>query len=221
MKQNLIEQFELIDKNKKLVIILDSVDQLNPNNYDLQWLIDKFPKNIKMIYSTLPDHENIYNILRSFNFGNDNYIEIRSLDKDLSRSILSDWLKGSKRSLSEKQWKIIDSLFEKAQLYPLYVRLIFDITRKWTSFYDPSDEFQKCLNIDETIIYLFKLLEKTHGKMLFSRAITYMSSFRNGISENEIEDIISLDDDVLYEIFEFHHPPLHKFPSVLVSNLLA
>jgi hypothetical protein len=51
-------------------------------------------------------------------------------------------------------------------------------------------------------------LEKNHGKMLFSRTMIYMSSFKNGISESELEDILSIDDDVLYEIFEYHAPPV-------------
>jgi hypothetical protein len=61
--------------------------------------------------------------------------------------------------------------------------------------------------------------EKDHGKLLFSRAIIYMSSFANGISESEIESILSLDDDVLYDIFEFHAPPIRKLPVALWSRI--
>jgi hypothetical protein len=62
-------------------------------------------------------------------------------------------------------------------------------------------------------------MEKIHGKLLFSRAIIYMSSFKNGISEGEIEDILSLDDDVLYDIFEFHAPPIRRLPIALWSRI--
>ena len=55
--------------------------------------------------------------------------------------------------------------------------------------------------------------------MLFSRAVIYMSSFQNGISENEIEDVLSLDDDVLYDIFEFHAPPVRRLPISLWSRI--
>ena len=43
----------------------------------------------------------------------------------------------------------------------------------------------------------------------------YLSSFKNGISESEIEDILSIDDDVLYDIFEFHAPPIRRLPLAL------
>ena len=42
-----------------------------------------------------------------------------------------------------------------------------------------------------------------------------MNIMENGISENELEDILSLDDDLLTQIFEFHSPPLRRFPIAL------
>jgi hypothetical protein len=49
-----------------------------------------------------------------------------------------------------------------------------------------------CLSIDICIKYLFQYLETVHGKLLFERCIIYMGTFKNGISESEIEDILSL-----------------------------
>ena len=62
-------------------------------------------------------------------------------------------------------------------------------------------------------------MEKIHGKMLFSRTIIYMSLFKNGICESELEDILCLDDDVLYDIFEFHAPPVRKLPIALWARI--
>ena len=36
-----------------------------------------------------------------------------------------------------------------------------------------------------------------------------------GISENELEDILSIDDNVLESIFVKHHPPVRRFPMAL------
>ena len=171
-----------------------------------------------MIYSTLPEHGKILENFKKLKYDPNNFIEITNLNIDLSVQIIKDWLSKANRSLSEIQWSLLLGMLERSVLYPLYIRLLFDIIAKWPSFYEPDAEFQKCLNIDTTIKYLFLLLEKEHGKLLFGRSIIYMSSFRNGISESEIEDILSLDDDVLYDIFEFHSPPTRKLPSALVNN---
>jgi hypothetical protein len=64
----LIDQFTFIKKcfpNRKAIIILDSIDQLNSSDFDLQWLIELFPSNIKMIFSTLPKHGLILDRLKS------------------------------------------------------------------------------------------------------------------------------------------------------------
>lgn len=197
--------------NKKLVIVLDSIDQLNTSDYNLDWFIYKLPHNVKMIYSTLPNHGEILNHLSKSEILSENpnsFIMITGLTTDLAKLIIQDWLKKAKRSISAKQSEALYSMINKSTLYPLYIKILFDIISKWTSFYEPDGEFLKALNIDQCIKYLFKSLEQTHGKLLFSRSIIYLTSFKNGISENELEDILSLDDEVLYDIFEFHAPPV-------------
>ena len=93
-------------------------------------------------------------------------MEVQQLKKTVVVSILEDWLKKVNRSLSEKQWEILDNIFDRAKLYPLYIKLIFDIVVKWTSFQVPNEEFKNCTNIDLCISYLFKIMEKNHGKLL-------------------------------------------------------
>lgn len=206
--------------NRKLVILLDSIDQLSSNDYNLDWLIERFPRNIKMIYSTLPNHGNLLRMLQMRKIPKDNFVHLTQLTIELSKRILKDWLAKLERSLSSSQWLIIDDMLNRAFLYPLYVKIIFDIITKWRSYDIPDKEFLRCSDIDSTIRYLFVLLEVEHGKLLFSRAVIYMTSFKDGISESEIEDILSLDDEVLYDIFEYHAPPLRKLPSALVSLLI-
>jgi len=206
--------------NKKVIIILDSLDQLSPEDYSLDWIFQVLPKNIKMIYSSLPEHAiPLSSYFEKFKKDHDTFVNVQSLDQNLSILILKDLLNKANRQISENQLKTLQTMFETAVLYPLYVKLIFDIVENWASFYDPDAAFKKCMNIDSCVKYLFQRLEEDHGKLLFSRAIIYMSSFRNGISESEIEDILSLDDDVLYDIFEFHAPPVRKLPLSLWSRI--
>lgn len=199
---------------------MDSIDQLNVSDYDLDWVLDILPPNVKMVYSVIGTHGNILNIFKEvINLTNDNILEIPSLDQSLSIKIIKEWLVKAKRSISSDQWKVVKHMLKHARLFPLYIKLLFDIISRWTSFHVPEEEFKKCLDIDSCIKFLFKFFEKEHGYLLFSRLVIYMSSFVNGISENEIEDILSLDDDVLYAIFEFHAPPIRKLPVALWSRI--
>jgi hypothetical protein len=205
---------------KKVVILLDSLDQLNPYDYALDWSPEKLPPNTKIIYSVIPDHGKIQQRFEAKeNTNPNNFIEITSLDTRLAKLILEDFLKSANRTLSAEQWSVLEDMFAKATLFPLYVTLIFDIVAKWPSFYEVTEKFTKCLTIDQCIEYLFTILEIQHGKLLFSRSIIYLSLFKNGISESEIEDILSLDDEVLFDVFEFHAPPIRKLPAALWSRI--
>ena len=222
IKEYLLEQLWNISfgfPEKKVIILLDSIDQLNPTDFEMDWIMTNLPENVKIILSTLPEHGGILEMLISIITTDSNFMEVKCLTKSAAIEIISDWLKKYKRSLSDEQWTILNDLFNISTLFPLYVKLIFDIIVKWTSYYVPDNEFKSCTEIDNCIRYMFKSLEKIHGKVLFSRCMFYMSTFKNGIAENELEDILTIDDEVLYEIFEYHIPPVRIFIRFLICVL--
>lgn len=225
LKDFLVDQLTVVSnlgKDRKLVIVLDSIDQLNSKDYALEWFVDELPVNVKLIVSTLPNHGQILaNLKKRRKLSAECFVEISELDQSVAKQILVDWLAHEYRSLAPHQWSLVDRMLSQAQIYPLYIKLLFDTLCKWHSYQHPEadQELVKCTTIDKCIEYLFKQVEHDHGRLLVSRAIIYMTAFRNGISESEIEDILSLDDDVLYDIFKFHAPPIRKLPRALWSRL--
>lgn len=214
---------------KKIILFLDSIDQLvsvdeSTALQDIGWILNEFPENVKMIYSTMPFYGGILKSLKDNRITEpENFLKIQKLDKETSLKIMKEWLKAKERTLTIEQFRTMEEIFDQSTLYPLYIKLIFDIVCKWTSFYQPSQDadFFKCLNIDECIRYLFKYYEERHGKVLFSRCCLYLNFFSNGISESELEDILSIDDEVLYSIFTYHSPPSRRFPIflwILIKN---
>ena len=58
------------------------------------------------------------------------------------------------------------------------------------------------------------------NEILFKHCLFYLTLFEyRGISENELEDILSIDDEVLDSIFVHHHPPVRRFQIGLFSRL--
>ena len=200
LKNYLLHQFFKIKSKfpeKKIVIFLDSIDQLVAFDkstvfHDVSWILKEFPENVKMIYSTIPYFGGILKSIKDIGITEpENFLKINRLDKSLSLGIMDAWLANKNRSLTSIQMKTIEDIFERTALYPLYIKLIFDIASKWNSYYMPTENFYECLNIDQCITYLFKFFEDRHGKVLFSRCCVYLSLFTNGISESELEDILS------------------------------
>ncbi|CAF0861282.1 unnamed protein product [Rotaria sordida] len=222
----LCDQLELnlllqIPNNEYLVILLDSIDQLHRDAYDCKWLPIKFPSNIKFIISTLPDHENIFvNLKNILNENLNLFIYIPPFESSTVEIIYNDWLAIKKRSLDNEQHLFINNLMKKKnQILPLFMKLVFDIISIWHS-YDPIDECLNELNdVDDCIRYLFQRLQIIHNNILFSRSLCYMTACRNGISQNELEDILSLDDDVLKSVFQHYIPPVRRLPGILWTRI--
>ena len=52
-----------------------------------------------------------------------------------------------------------------------------------------------------------------------SHALAYVTASKNGVSEPEIEDFISLDDRVLDDIYQYHLPPTRRIPPLLWTRV--
>ncbi len=219
LELNLLSQ---IPDNEYLLILLDSIDQLHTDAYDCKWLPIQFPFNVKCIISTLPDHGNIYqNLQNILNEKKENlFIHVPPFESSTVEIVYNDWLEMKKRSLSKEQRLFINNLMQKRkEILPLFMKLVFDIISIWHS-YDLIDENLNDLNnVDDCIRYLFQRLEITHNTILFSRALCYMTACRSGISQNELEDVLSLDDDVLKSVFQHYIPPVRRLPGILWTRI--
>ena len=63
--------------------------------------------------------------------------------------------------------------------------------------------------------FLMKRLEKQHGKFLVSHAFGYITASGDGLSEPELGNLISLDDQVLQDIYQYWLPPIRQIPPFL------
>lgn len=66
---------------------------------------------------------------------------------------------------------------------------------------------------------LFESLEARLGQVFVSRALGYLTASRSGLSASELEDLLSLDDDVLHSVFTGSQPHLQTVPPLLWPRL--
>ncbi|CAF4289904.1 unnamed protein product [Rotaria sp. Silwood2] len=95
--------------------------------------------------------------------------------------------------------------------------LLYDQTLTWHSFDHILDRaFLAIRHTSDAIGYLYNKLGVKHGQILFRRSMRCLQ-LSDGLSEFEIEDILSLDDEVLQSIFVHYLPPfkLFRIPSTL------
>ncbi|KAK2159829.1 hypothetical protein LSH36_145g04079 [Paralvinella palmiformis] len=221
--QHFNEMLELATESKPLVLFLDSVDQLSAS-YEtklLQWIPAKLPAHVKLILSTLPvcEEDNLLEILEKKLSTSANFVAVDTLDREEGASIVRAWLKGAGRRVTFEQQLEIDRVLSVCSL-PLFLRLLFDKICRWRSFeLDLLCFVELSSTIYDSINALFERLEVSYGKMFVAATFAYITVSKDGLSETELEDVLSLDDDVLNSVYQYHRSPVRRIPPLVWTRL--
>ncbi|XP_071288669.1 NACHT and WD repeat domain-containing protein 2 isoform X2 [Agelaius tricolor] len=188
--------------HRPLVIIFDALEQLTDSDdgRKLWWLPIHLPRSVRIILSTLPNKHGILQKLRCLIHEESNYIELTARDRKMCSQVLKHQLLRVKRKVTSGQQIYVNEAFSKCTL-PMFVNLTFREVRHWRSHKD-VDESSLCVTVHESIEQLFWSLENKCGSRLLSRALGYITMSKSGLSEMELEDILALDNSVMYELNE-------------------
>jgi WD40 repeat protein len=207
----------LASDKKPIVIFLDALDQLldihNPAN--LRWLPYTLPTGVKLILSAIPSP-----ILAALEKRYPaSFIEVQPMQQEVADRLLTLWLKDAQRTLTPPQYNEILSKFAQNGL-PLYLKLAFEEARLWRS-YDYHTLHADVISVirDNLFARLSSPLE--HGELLISRSMGYLSASRDGLSEEELLEILALDETYwsAFSTSAFHAPIGRQVPIILWSRL--
>lgn len=214
------EKLALATKQRPLILFLDSLDQLSRANnaQALGWLPVDLPHNVRLIISTRYGEQ--LDILTE-RLPSRNLIKLEPMPREEASTLLDLWLHDAGRTLQDWQRKQVLDKFDSCGL-PLYLKLAFEETRRWTSY---TKGVELASSVKGIIRDLYRRLasEENHGKMLVSRSLGYIAATRGtaGLSEDEIIDILSADTDVFQDFTRRsrHEPPEQRLPVVIWSRL--
>ena len=168
-----------------------------------------------------PDRDGIFDVLQQKVTERDNYGQVTSLGKDVARVILKSWLAEANRQVTPSQWDEVKYATTQCSL-PLFVRLVFDDICRWRSYSAPEVTSLES-TIHESINELFGRIETQHGHVLVSRALGYLTAAKNGLSEAELEHLLSLDDQVLNDVYQVKYsygPPVTPTSACTAASFL-
>jgi len=194
------------EKRKKFILFFDAIDQLEPTSSGnaMEWMLFSFPTNFKVIYTSLKN-EKFQNSIDKLRRNCGEFIKLESMSLKSSVDTFNCFLAQANRTLNHSQNNAIVELLSRVeQIYPLHIKLLYDISAKWVSYEQLPDEFiEECESIDASIRYMLRKLEKdSFSPSIVFHCLFYLNEFPNGIAESELEDILSLDDDFLTAIFQ-------------------
>lgn len=211
----------LIKPNLKIVLIIDGLDQLisNDQGRDLGWLPSDLPENIKIISSVAIDDTGMMNILRT-KFPNFLH-ELKTLSVEEGETVINLLLKNSLRSLNHDQKKYLLNKFSENGL-PLYLKLAFEEASNWNSYTD-INSITLAPDTKGLIKMLFDRLYDEHMKETVEKVLSYIVASRNGLTEDEILDIMASDQEYFdwYKQKIYHKLPEEKLPWIVWSRLYS
>lgn len=219
-----------IPKDKRLVIFLDAIDQLNSsdNALTLFWLPKELSENVKFVISAISEEGSASEPMRIAQrmLPKEAFFSITDMSPKDGEVLLKSWFecptdKSKERTLQCSQKKEVLDKFAVCPL-PLYLKLAFEEARRWKS-YDGVLKDSLGADVKGMLEGLFDRLEEeaNHGDVLVKHSMGYLASARNGLTEDEMLDVLSTDDEVMKDFLlrSPKSPEVPRLPLVVWSRL--
>jgi len=224
------KRLALATAERPLIVFLDALDQLSDAEgaRSLVWLPTEPPEHVRLVVSTLPGE--CLSALENKLPGS-SLVALEPMPLEEGEELLDLWLKEAGRALQPGQRQEVSTKFERSNPQPkpgepaglpLYLKLAFEEARLWNS-YTPSEQTVLSPDIPSIIRQLFGRLsdEANHGQLMVSRSLAYLAAAKNGLSEDEVLDVLSNDADVLADFKRRSpkSPDVDRLPVVIWSRL--
>ena len=228
----LAERLKLASAERPLILLLDALDQLSDADRarGLAWLPGVLPAHVRLVVSSLPGG---CKAALDTKLGAERVVKLDPMPAEEAGPLLDTWLAEAGRTLQPAQRDAVLSAFGRSAAQdaaggaaagpsgmPLYLRLAFEEARRWTS-YTPAVNLAP--DIPGVIRQLFARLraDANHGEALVSRGLGCLAASKHGLSEDEIIDVLSLDEDVRTDFMARarHTPPEARLPVIVWSRL--
>jgi hypothetical protein len=227
----------------RLTVFLDSLDQLDDTNggRKLGWLpTHGLSPNVRLVISTLPDEAEpadgkpfacLSILQKRFKESPSDSAMVEVQPVQDVRSLLLHLLELRHHKLTDTQLRVLDAaikLSPKTQT-PLVVTILAVRFSEWPSHRDlPPDNknpdgslFVDTTSVRALVVQEFKALEAKHGRELVRATLSFITLAKDGVSETELSELLSLDDDVLASVYEWWVNAVRTLPTNPLTMLLA
>lgn len=211
------------------VIFIDALDQLNSTDSagGLYWLPRMLAPRIKLVVTTLEtDGDDGLPFRQAVRLWPDSMIEVGRLGENDAKDLLKSWLADAERTLTQKQSEYLLQQFEQSGS-PLYLKVAFEEARRWHSWQNLPNDLDGLLQ-DSVAGVLNDMLSRLehkrhHGRQFVEHALSAIAVAKNGLTEDELIDIMSDNPDVMESYRERNpdSPPSDHLPTVIWSRLYA
>jgi WD40 repeat protein len=231
------------------VILIDSVDQLvdessgsedlgGPGSEvltELGWVPLHLPPHCRWIVSTLTDQPEgarprcVLELTRRgvINAKERQALALGRVERRLqAEELVTDLLRSHGRIITAPQMR---SLLDTCQFdgsvplpTPLRLWLLAGIARSWSSLDAPLDPAQLPQSVQDAYRFAVAFVSHYHGRGLVTLLLALLSrlSFGEGMTERELLDSFTLDDELLGRVYQYSVPPTRRMPHLVLIRVL-
>lgn len=210
------------ESSNHLILIIDGLDQI-PDAHkplDITWLPEKLPSNVKLLLSTTPTKSGLLPAIKTYYPESSLFFYLKPVTSKSCSQMLTTLLLACNRKITSGQQMYVNQAFKKCCL-PLYVELLYRQVCAWGSDLEITPD-TLIPGIHTNIGQFLDHLEDKHGKVIVARSLEYITLSRFGLTEAELTDILSCDDEVLLPFLQGkdYAPYKLRVPEVVVERLL-
>jgi WD40 repeat protein len=230
--KELPQRLALAKSDKPLVVFVDALDQLSDSDHarNLIWLPRELPEHVRLVVSTLPGE---CKSALERKLPSTNLMKLEPMPGEEGSELLEIWLKEAGRTLQRPQRDEVLRKFAASGRpadvssdtraeggMPLYLKLAFEEARRWRSYSPLVDLDGDILSVIRQLFERLSL-DANHGKLMVERSLGYLAAAKNGLTEDELLDVLSRDEEVLgdFKIRAKHTPPEEHLPVIVWSRL--
>ena len=233
---DLVAYFHSLLKEHPVLLFIDSLDQLTDENQGRSQI--SFLKNVqphadtRIIVSSLPDEPEKNPISGlTYMYFCDTRLSVAKVPRVIvemskgrvmeeSMEIVNQLLEKKNRRLQEDQRVIVQQkVREEPEKTALYIHLAVGVIQNWTSEVNADDALKG--GVIKLIEQLYNTLEQQYGKELVRAALAFLTFSVKGVTDIEMEDLLSLHDTVLKEVFQYVTPTVRRLPTHVWQRLKA
>jgi len=189
----------------RLIVLLDGVDQIVTagGHRPSDWLPSHLPANVRLIVSVTEIESTGMRVFDpDGQFQSPSGILVGPLVEDEMRTIVAAALQSNDRCLQTGQ---LDALLSRAARCPrpLCLELLVKEACRWRSWTPPPPTWAReagpSAEVDEIVGDFLRGLEEPsrHGPVFVGGALGYLAASRGGLSEDELLDVLSADEEVM------------------------
>ncbi|XP_078535057.1 uncharacterized protein LOC144821717 [Lissotriton helveticus] len=220
--KQLINEFstllEFATEERPLAIVLDDLDELaDEGDVNLSWLPAELPLHVYVILSTSDNSE--HSCLKALEkcTVQANILVVPALSSAEIEEMIRNWLEKDHRRLTCGQKTTLLEACTACPL-PLYAACAYSETSAWASF-SPATEISLPPDLSRLFSLFLGRMEKNHGAQVVKKTLVYIALSRNGITEEELLDLLSLDQAVMQEMKQYQNMSASLFPQGLWLKL--